>query len=306
MGTRPPTTEPHVERPGPAEFRDPLVRREMAKAAVWFGMALLIVGIVVLAQPLLLIVGGAIFAVFLDGGARLLGRILPIPRGWRLLLTILLGFGFLGWVFWFAGTTIADQFEQLRLVVTAQFNRLLHLIGSSADDRLWVDKEERYVDAFKREMPSWADIAVFGLLIDRVGEYQLEEFAGCSFEPLNQVLPAILREEKGHVSFGLYKCRDLIDQGRKDDVQAAIEAPRVNSLHPQSSFGDHRAQPGVLEVERTLPPAVIEDLRARGHIVRLRGPYGISTGIVAAGVDPVTRKLRGGADPRRERALIAY
>jgi hypothetical protein len=33
----PPTTEPHIERPGPAEFRDPLVRREMAKAAVWFG-----------------------------------------------------------------------------------------------------------------------------------------------------------------------------------------------------------------------------------------------------------------------------
>ena len=130
MGTRPPTTEPHVERPGPAEFRDPLVRREMAKAAVWFGMALLIVGIVVLAQPLLLIVGGAIFAVFLDGGARLLGRILPIPRGWRLLLTILLGFGFLGWVFWFAGTTIADQFEQLRLVVTAQFNRLLEFAAS--------------------------------------------------------------------------------------------------------------------------------------------------------------------------------
>jgi predicted PurR-regulated permease PerM len=130
MGTRPPTTEPHVERPGPAEFRDPLVRREMAKAAVWFGMALLIVGIVVLAQPLLLIVGGAIFAVFLDGGARLLGRVLPIPRGWRLLLTILLGFGFLGWVFWFAGTTIAAQFEQLRLVVTAQFNRLLELAAS--------------------------------------------------------------------------------------------------------------------------------------------------------------------------------
>jgi predicted PurR-regulated permease PerM len=102
----------------------------MAKAAVWFGMALLIVGIVVLAQPLLLIVGGAIFAVFLDGGARLLGRVLPIPRGWRLLLTILLGFGFLGWVFWFAGTTIADQFEQLRLVVTAQFNRLLEFAAS--------------------------------------------------------------------------------------------------------------------------------------------------------------------------------
>lgn len=130
MPEGPPTVEPHIERPGPAEFRDPLVRREMQKAAVWLGMALLIVGVVVLAQPLLLIVGGAIFAVFLDGGVRLLGRALPIPRGWRLLLVILLGFGFLGWVFWFAGTTIAAQFEDLRLVVSAQFAKLMEFAGS--------------------------------------------------------------------------------------------------------------------------------------------------------------------------------
>src|SRR5689334_13142561 len=130
MSTRPPTTEPHVERPGPAEFRDPFVRREMAKAAVWLGMALLIVGVIVLAQPLLLIVGGAIFAVFLDGGTRFLGRWLPIPRPWRLVLVLVLGFGFLGWVFWFAGTTIAAQFEALRVVVTAQFDRLMEFVSS--------------------------------------------------------------------------------------------------------------------------------------------------------------------------------
>src|SRR5215216_112677 len=113
MAQAPPTTEPHLERPGPAEFSDPLVRREIAKATVWFGMALLIVGLIVLAQPLLLIVG-----------------ILPIPRGWRLLLVILLGFGFLGWVAWYAGTTIAAQFEALRLVVTEQFQRLLAFAAS--------------------------------------------------------------------------------------------------------------------------------------------------------------------------------
>jgi gamma-glutamyltranspeptidase/glutathione hydrolase len=97
---------------------------------------------------------------------------------------------------------------------------------------------------------------------------------------------------------------NIIDFGL--DVQAAIEAPRVNSLHPQSSFDDHRAQPGVLEVERTLPAAVIEELRARGHVLRIRPAYGMSTGVVAAGVDPASGRLRGGADPRRERALIAY
>ena len=130
MAERPATTEPHVERPGPAEFRDPLVRRELVKAAVWFGMALAIAGVIVLGQPLLLIVGGAIFAVFLDGGVRLLGRFLPVPRGWRLLLVLLLGFGFIGWVFYFAGTAIAAQFEALRDVVTAQFQRLVDFAES--------------------------------------------------------------------------------------------------------------------------------------------------------------------------------
>ena len=130
MTRPPPTVEPHIERPGPAEFRDPIVRREMQKASVWLGMALLLAGVVVLAQPLLLIVGGAIFAVFLDGGVRLLGRYLPIARGWRLLLVLLFGFGFLGWVVWFAGTTIGAQFEALREVVTAQLNRLMGFVAS--------------------------------------------------------------------------------------------------------------------------------------------------------------------------------
>ena len=125
MAKTPPISEPHVERPGPAEFRDPFVRREMQKAAVWFGMGLAIVGVIFLGQPLLLIIGGAIFAVLLDGGVRVLGRYLPIARGWRLLLVLLIGFGFLGWVFYFAGTTIAAQFEALRQVVTEQFNRLM-------------------------------------------------------------------------------------------------------------------------------------------------------------------------------------
>src|SRR5689334_21158021 len=90
--------EHHLERTRPAPHFDPLVRRELQKASVWFVLAPLILGVIILAQPLLLIVGGAIFVDSLDGGARLLGRYLPIPRGWRLVLTLVLGFGFIGWV----------------------------------------------------------------------------------------------------------------------------------------------------------------------------------------------------------------
>jgi gamma-glutamyltranspeptidase/glutathione hydrolase len=97
---------------------------------------------------------------------------------------------------------------------------------------------------------------------------------------------------------------NLIDFGMP--LQQAIDAPRFNSLHPVSSFDNHKPSPGVLEVESTLGPAVLDELKARGHILRVRPPFGISTGIVAAGIDPSTGRLRGGADLRRERAIVAW
>ena len=100
-----------VERPGPTDFYSASVKHEARKAAVWLGMALLIVGVIVLSQPILLIIGGMVFAVVLDGGTRLLGRVLPMGRGWRLAMVTLAGFAFVGWVFYFAGTTLAGQAE---------------------------------------------------------------------------------------------------------------------------------------------------------------------------------------------------
>jgi gamma-glutamyltranspeptidase/glutathione hydrolase len=97
---------------------------------------------------------------------------------------------------------------------------------------------------------------------------------------------------------------NMIDFGM--DVQAAIEAPRFNSLHPESSFDDHRSQPGVLEIEATASASVRDELARRGHVLRVRPPFGMSTGIVAAGIDPATGLLRGGADPRRERYIVAW
>jgi hypothetical protein len=42
----------HVERPGPVEMRDPLVRQELRRATVWIGCILLVAAIILLAQPL--------------------------------------------------------------------------------------------------------------------------------------------------------------------------------------------------------------------------------------------------------------
>lgn len=89
-------------------------------------------------------------------------------------------------------------------------------------------------------------------------------------------------------------------------LQAAVDSARFNTLSIQSSFGEHKIEPGVLEVERGVPEAVRAALTSRGHTLKLYPVASYSTGIVAAGVDPATGKLRGAADVRRERAVIAW
>jgi predicted PurR-regulated permease PerM len=112
------------EAPGPSDFRDPLTIREFKRAAVWLGLAVAIVLVWFLAQPLLLIMGGLVFASMLDGGTRLLGRVLPIGRGWRLAIICILAGAFLGWTLYFAGSTIAAQAEALKVVVQAQIQNI--------------------------------------------------------------------------------------------------------------------------------------------------------------------------------------
>jgi predicted PurR-regulated permease PerM len=115
----------HVEQPGPAEMRDPLIRHELKRASVWFGLALAIAAVIFLAQPLLLIFAGIVLASMLDGGTRLLGRVLPIGRGWRLAIVTVAVVAFIVWVFYFAGTELTGQAERLREAITAQANRVL-------------------------------------------------------------------------------------------------------------------------------------------------------------------------------------
>ncbi|MCJ8191350.1 AI-2E family transporter [Sphingomicrobium aestuariivivum] len=109
---------------GPTEIEDPRLRFEVKKALIWIGLIMLAAGVVLLAAPLLLITGGMVFAVMLDGGTRLLGRILPIARGWRLLIVIMAFFGFIGWTGWYAGTSFFEQFATLRDTVAGQIARL--------------------------------------------------------------------------------------------------------------------------------------------------------------------------------------
>ncbi len=130
----PPT--PRIEQPGPADLRDPLMKREAGKAFVWIGMAALFALAVVLVQPILLIIGALVFAAMLDGGVRLLGKVMPIGRGWRLLIVCLSALAFLIWLVIFAGNQLVAQAAELPALLEEQFNRILALgesLGLTAD-----------------------------------------------------------------------------------------------------------------------------------------------------------------------------
>jgi len=114
-----------VSEPGPNELRDPFVRQELKRATIWLGLAAAMALVVLLIQPLLIIFGGLVFASMLDGGVRLLGRILPIPRGWRLMIVMLCVVAFILGIFYMTGVQVAAQAEQLRATLEIQGNRVI-------------------------------------------------------------------------------------------------------------------------------------------------------------------------------------
>lgn len=121
--TPPPSgdTAPHVA--SPTDIADPALRLEAKKALVWVGIAALAVLVVFVAQPLLVIFGGMVFAAMIDGGARLIGRVLPIGRGWRVAMVLAGAAGFLAWLAVFAGGQIANQAAALPETVQTQAMR---------------------------------------------------------------------------------------------------------------------------------------------------------------------------------------
>ncbi len=109
---------------GPTDISDPLLRHEAKRAAVWIGLAGLVILTVYMAQPLLVIFGGLVFAAMIDGGVRLLGRVLPVGRGLRVTLVLLIGVAFVIWVAYFAGSQIAQQAAALPATVESQALRI--------------------------------------------------------------------------------------------------------------------------------------------------------------------------------------
>ena len=117
--------EPEPQTTSPTRISDPRLRFEARKALIWVSVVALIGIAIYMAQALLVVFGGLVFAAIIDGGARLLERVLPIGRGWRVAIVLLLATTFIGWVVVFAGNSLAEEAAQFPELVEQQALRLL-------------------------------------------------------------------------------------------------------------------------------------------------------------------------------------
>ena len=81
-----------------------------------------------------------------------------------------------------------------------------------------------------------------------------------------------------------------------DDLQAAIDAPSFHTDHFPSSFHPRQVEPRSLALESRWGGVVADELRHRGHDVRVTDPWSLGrVSAVSRGADGI---LRAGANPR--------
>jgi len=85
-------------------------------------------------------------------------------------------------------------------------------------------------------------------------------------------------------------------------AQEAVEAPRFQTEHLFSSFGNHEFTPGRLNLEGRIPIATGDALRTLGHRVALAGDWSNASAPTVIWVHDGV--LNGGADPRRARFVF--
>jgi gamma-glutamyltranspeptidase/glutathione hydrolase len=90
------------------------------------------------------------------------------------------------------------------------------------------------------------------------------------------------------------------------NLHAAIEWPRVQTLHFYQSFWPHSSGFNRVNMESNIGADVIDEMRRRGHDVNVVPPFKISGCATAVMLDPATGNRIAAADPRRDCYAIAY
>lgn len=119
------------EQASPTRITDPVMRGEFRRAAIWTAVVGGAFIAWTIAQPILIIIGALVFAAVIDGGVRLLGRVLKIGRNYRVTIVLLAFLAFLIWLGYFAGTQIAAQAAEFSTLISLQLERLMDFAAAN-------------------------------------------------------------------------------------------------------------------------------------------------------------------------------
>jgi ring-1,2-phenylacetyl-CoA epoxidase subunit PaaA len=135
--------------------------------------------------------------------------------------------------------TAAEEIDHFRKMA-----RLAGEIGQDVSHTLRWSNMDRYVEAFRTTIKTWEDFAVFGFLVDRVGSYQLHEFVGCSYAPLDRAVRTMIPEEVGHIEFGTNATAELASKGgeAKERAQRAVNYWYVKALDMFGNSNSYRSE----------------------------------------------------------------
>jgi gamma-glutamyltranspeptidase/glutathione hydrolase len=123
--------------------------------------------------------------------------------------------------------------------------------------------------------------------------------------PFHTIIPGFMQKGAIHIGFGIMGganqaqahaqfVSDVVDYGM--NIQAAMEAPRFTKPAPEGCN---------LLIEDRVPAAILENLRARGHVLDVRGDFSTEMGGGQAVLyDSSTGVKFGASDPRKDGAAI--
>lgn len=138
------------------------------------------------------------------------------------------------------------------------------------------------------DIKDWLDIALLNTFIDRVGGFQLFDYAESSFAPLARAGLAVAKDEMGHCAMGFQHLREhVVKPGGRAEIEARL--PRWYG-YALDMFGTSSGTRQWKYIEYGLKTKSNEEMRASylEHIT----PYFDALGIAQPAPDAVPRKYR--------------
>jgi gamma-glutamyltranspeptidase len=129
-------------------------------------------------------------------------------------------------------------------------------------------------------------------------------------KPFHTLNPALaLLDDGTTIAYG-----NMGGDGQPQTQSAVFTRCAVFGMNPQVAVAAPRWLLGrtwgqstdTLKLESRFAPDVIEDLRARGHVVEMLGPYDEAVGHAGAMLRDANGVLRGGSDPRSDGGVAAW